>query len=222
MPPKRRPRLLKIPKLSASARNMIETIELVIPCGMWGQIREYLFTDTSKEYACYLLCGHSRRTRTLRLLGCYLVLPEPDDYVSHSLARVELKRSLLATVLSECERLGLSLVDLHSHPFTFDHVSFSSVDEADEREKADWFSKHLPGSYFGSVVLGQACHQARIRSAVGNVIDLPLRIRTVDTPLERRPEGQIDVTRPEASLDRHVRAFGAAGHSDLVKHISGL
>src|SRR5215468_8116664 len=99
----KRARRSRKPKSTTPAQEVIEAVELVIPCGMWAQIREYLFSDLSKEYACYLLCGHVRRGHALRLLGCYLVLPEPDQYVSHSYARVELKRSLLGSVLSECE-----------------------------------------------------------------------------------------------------------------------
>lgn len=96
---------------------------------MFAEIKDYLFRDTSKEYACYLICGHNVVGKTLRLLGCFLVLPEPSEYQSHSLVSVRLRRELLAEVLKECARLGLSLIDIHSHPFASDHVAFSGVDD---------------------------------------------------------------------------------------------
>ena len=58
---------------------------------MRQRIHEYLFSDLSREYICHLLCGHALLGRRLRLLGCYLVFPEAEDYVSHSLASLELK-----------------------------------------------------------------------------------------------------------------------------------
>src|SRR5262245_6394024 len=215
MPKRKRPARAKAPKPPARPKENIDSVELIVPSGMWGQIHDYLFADLTKEYACYLLCGHSRRSRTQRLLGCYLVLPEPDEYVSHSLASVELRRSLLATILGECERLGLSLIDIHSHPFAGDQVGFSATDEADEQEKAAWFSKHLPASFFGSIVLGRSSYEARIRSAAGGVVSRPLHIRRIDSPLEQRNAMLNGGSPLSEAFDRHVRAFGQAGQQRL-------
>lgn len=205
--------------------KVAEAAELVIPCGMWSRIHEYLFKDTSREYACYLLCGHAWRGNTLRLLGCFLVLPEAADYVSHSLASVHLKQSLLAEILRECSRLGLSLVDLHSHPFAKDTVSFSGVDETDEREKAAWFAEQLPRCYYGSVVLGQESHAARLRSADGRMVTEGLVVRTLDVPLRTssgESTGSTGTMGRDIGVERHVRAFGAEGQSRLLAAHVGI
>lgn len=188
-------------------------VELVLPCGMFSEIKAYLLKDLTKEYACYLICGHFVVGNTLRLLGCFLVKPEPSEYESHSIVSVRLRRELLIEVLKECSRLGLSLIDLHSHPFASDHVAFSGVDEADEREKAKWFSEVLPNCYYGSVVLGQKCHLARIRSADGMLIEAELPIRSVEAPLLPRSVKRQNTSRqaPHLAFDRQVRAFGAEG-----------
>jgi molybdopterin-synthase adenylyltransferase len=197
-------------------------VELVLPFGMWRDIREYLFTDLSREYACYLLCGHTEEAGRLRLLGCFLVLPQPEDYVRQSIASVQLSRSLLAEVLRECARHGLSLIDLHSHPFATDHVSFSSVDEADEREKAQWFSENVPNCFYGSVVLSQRNHEARIRSGKGRMMNAVLDIRPLETPLEPRSEPLGGGVSRNVAVDRHVRAFGDVGQDRMAAAHIGI
>ena len=119
--------------------------ELVLPYGMFAVIKGYLFRDTSKEYACYLICGPTSWAKRYAYSVAFS-LPEPSEYQSHSLVSVRLRRELLAEVLKECARLGLSLIDIHSHPFASDHVAFSGVDEADEKEKSKWFASHGDGS----------------------------------------------------------------------------
>jgi molybdopterin/thiamine biosynthesis adenylyltransferase len=212
-PPKPARRRAGIPGFNA--------VELVLPWGMWQEIRDYLFSDLSREYACYLLCGSSVRKKTLRLLGCFVVLPQPDDYVSHSIASVRLKQSLLGEVLRECGRLGLSLIDLHSHPFAGSTVSFSGTDEADEREKADWFSKNLPNCVYGSIVLGRESHEARIRSVGGVMQTMALPIRPLDIPLNSRSVATTSTSKP-ISVDRHVRAFGRAGQERMSRAHIGI
>jgi molybdopterin/thiamine biosynthesis adenylyltransferase len=199
-------------------RPRFKSAELVLPCGMLDQIKRYLFADTSREYACYLLCGHVKIGQTLRLLGCFLVLPEPADYDSQSLGHVRLRRDLLIQVLQECERHGLSLIDIHSHPFASHSVHFSSIDEQDEQEKAAWFAAHLPHAYYGSIVLGRDSHNARIRSADGSMIELDLPIRSVQAPLgTRRAKTAASGGKTLPFLDRQVRAFGAAGQMRIAE-----
>jgi molybdopterin/thiamine biosynthesis adenylyltransferase len=197
-------------------------VELVLPCGMFSEIKDYLFQDTSKEYACYLLCGHAAVGKTLRLLGCYLVKPEPSEYESHSLVSVRLRQELLIEVLKECERHGLSLIDIHSHPFASDSVAFSGVDEADEREKAKWFSKHLPHCFYGSVVLGKHCHKARIRSAAGALIEADLPIMSIEAPLKAKDFAESRSLQIRSIFDRHVRAFGAEGQKRIASAHFGI
>ena len=210
--------------VQAKRSRRFKEVELVLPCGMFAEIKDYLFRDTSKEYACYLICGHTVVGKALRLLGCFLVLPEPSEYESHSLVSVRLRRELLIEVLKECARLGLSLIDIHSHPFSSDHVAFSGVDEADEQEKSKWFAEHLPRCFYGSVVLGQQSHQARIRSAAGLMIEAGMQIRSVEAPLAGR---RFRTAQPSSNaqnpvFDRHVRAFGAEGQRRIAAAHFGI
>jgi molybdopterin/thiamine biosynthesis adenylyltransferase len=189
----------------------LRRVELVLPEGMLKEIREYLLRDTTNEYACYLLCGHHIQGRTLRLLGCFLVLPEEADYEAQSIGSVRVRRGLLIEVLKECERHGVSLIDIHSHPFATNHVAFSGIDEHDEQEKAVWFAQHLPRAYYGSIVFGKNSHRARIRSAAGTALEADLPIRTIGIPLQPRSRAWNRANVGVGFADRHIRAFGVEG-----------
>ncbi len=210
--------------MNSSTRGTITNVELVLPDGMLTDMYRYLFEDPSKEYACYLLCGHRRQEKTLYLLGCSMIYPEPDEYESHALTSVKLKRGLLISILSECERLGLSLIDIHSHPFSTHSVNFSSIDDADEVEKANWFSKHLPKCYYGSIVVAKECHTARIRSVAGNQVEMPLNIRQVSCPLDLRSSNNKTsrTIGTESVYKRQIQAFGKMGQDRIAKVRVGI
>lgn len=187
--------------------------EIVLPEGMWAKLQKYLFEDESREYVCYILCGAGRQNQKLRLLGKQLFLPEPDDYIRQSRTGVSLRREVWRDLLTECQRLGLGLIDVHSHPFSNDNVAFSGIDDADEAEKAAWFAENLPHTNFGSIVCGKRSYAARIRFTYGRIVDEPLAVRTLDVPLQPRSDVR---PRVEASfVDRHVRAFGSEGQARL-------
>lgn len=210
--------------VTRDAKVLLNGIELILPRGMLDEIRDYLFKDISKEYACYLLCGHRKKGARLSLLGCTLIIPEESEYESHSFTSVRLKRSLLVSVLQECERLGLSLIDIHSHPFATDSVGFSSVDEADEAEKSAWFARRLPKCYYGSIVMGSRCHLARVRSANGIQIELPLRIRQIASPLDLRDTSAPGTGRakPDIVHIRQIQAFGKEGQLRIGRARVGI
>lgn len=188
-------------------------VDLVLPYGMWNQIRDYVLGDLARERACYLLCGRARAGGRLQLLGCYLVTPLDTDYSHQSIAGVAVERSLLTDVLKECARLGLSLIDIHSHPFAVDHVAFSGTDDADEIEKARWFAQHLPKSYYGSLVIGQKCYAGRMRLAKGIHATVELKVQAIEDLLTPRSPRAKESSAPW--VERHVRAFGEDGQRRL-------
>ena len=212
------------PSLINNVTPLLSGVELLFPAGMLDEMRDYLFKDASKENACYVLCGHRRKSGRLTLLGCTLIIPEEEEYESHTFTSVRLKRSLLIAVLQECERLGLSLIDVHSHPFSTDSVGFSCIDEADEVEKSAWFARRLPKCYYGSIVMAHHCHRARIRSANGTQIELPLRVRQLACPLELHdaPKSGSTRSKTDAAYIRQIQAFGKEGQYSIARTRIGI
>lgn len=198
-------------------------IELRIAASMWHEIRDYLFSDDKVERVCYLMCGKQVHRKSLTLLGCYLVIPEHEDYEIQTLTGVKLRPGILKNILVECERLNLSLIDIHSHPFSDDYVSFSSTDDNDEREKAEWISKNMPNVAFGSMVLAKNAVSARLRAVGSDLVRYDLNVKVLKPPLTPRGLGA-----PEKSavydqmVDRHVRAFGRTGQKTLSRAKVGV
>lgn len=185
---------------------------------MMGRIREYLLSDLSREYACQLLCGSALIEGRIRLLAAYLVLPHADDYVRQSVASLELTREYDLSIRHECASQQLHLIDFHSHPFAQAHVSFSGIDDADEFGKSKWFSQHLPGIHFGSVVVAQDAVLGRLfpAGAEGAPASMPLVLRSLDIPLGdtiQPDKGKLEDVR----FDRQVRAFGRDGQARLAQ-----
>lgn len=199
--------------------RVIKHAELVLPYGMYSQIREYLFRDLSREYLCYLLCGHTVIGQSLRLLGCYLVIPDDTDIVSQSLTSVGTNKGFLKELLQECERLGLSLIDIHSHPFSSSTVSFSSIDDRDELEKAEWFHSYLPHCFYGSIVMGTNGQKARIHISNKKLEEQNLVIKPLQLPLRTNHHGSIVEVE---TFDRQIRAFGREGQEVLSNAVIGI
>ena len=198
--------------------SQITNSELILPYGMKQKIRDHLFSDTSRENLCYLLCGHTQIGTTLRLLGCYLSIPEPEDIDGQSYASIRIKREFLIEILQACESLHLSLIDIHSHPFADGNVSFSGIDDKDENEKSQWFATNLPGCYFGSIVMGKNSHASRIY--VGkNILRQNLQIKSIEIPLGTQ---EVIASFDESMYDRQLRAFGKEGQMKLANTSIGI
>lgn len=197
--------------------NRIESVELILPADYYQEIKKYLFTDISREYACQVWCGKAIIGNRLRLLACYLSFPQFDDYLRQSMASVELDNKYDWVIYGECKRLGLSIVDFHSHPFSDTHVGFSGTDDADEMEKFDYFKRHLPGSHFASVVMGKSSYKGRIFLPQQNSDKprvLPLKIISREVPVVESMT-QNKSAADEERFDRQVRAFGKEGQENL-------
>lgn len=104
-------------------------------------LRRYLLQDGTERVA-YLL-GHATDER---LNVSEVVLPPDDAYVSRSPGNVHLAGPYVTTEVydrfgqSDCN----SLANMHSHPFGFNAAFFSSVDDADDRQRLAHEEDKLP------------------------------------------------------------------------------
>lgn len=96
------------------------------------------------------------------------VLPAPDSaLVVQSGVRVEIDPTFTREVLIACYESGMSLVDVHTHPFSTDTVAFSGHDMANMRATHADFLARMPDTPpvgVASLVVGQS-------SVTGGVTD---------------------------------------------------
>ncbi|MCO1575123.1 hypothetical protein M8C13_05040 [Crossiella sp. SN42] len=130
--------------------------------GSWSHLREHLL-GSEQERMAYLLARATRwadhsGSPVLDLLVTRVVLV-PDSGLSHqSAVSVVPEASVTRELLIACYETGLSLIDVHSHPFATDHVSFSGHDVANMRETHRDFLMRMPADPpigVASLVLGR-------------------------------------------------------------------
>ncbi|MEV6801923.1 hypothetical protein AB0M91_26780 [Micromonospora rifamycinica] len=131
---------------------------------IWGTIQRHL-RDSGDERGAYLLAPRRPVDRPVghRAVTDLLVtraIPIPDDALSvQNGVRVEVAAWLTREVLIACFETGLSLVDMHSHPFADDTVSFSGLDVENMRQTHTEFLDRMPAVPpvgVALLVLGQA------------------------------------------------------------------
>lgn len=135
---------------------------LRIPERLWVQMREHLLAVPQERLA-YLLGRGSvwcdpwdERTADVIVRR---MLPVPDEALRiQSEVRVEIDPSFSREVLRACYEGGLSLVDVHTHPFSGHRVAFSGHDEDNMLTTHAEFAQTIPQdppAISASLVLGQ-------------------------------------------------------------------
>jgi hypothetical protein len=133
-----------------------------IGAAVWAAMREYLL-DSPDERAGYLLARAGVWTTTEGTPALDLLvtraIPVPDAALRiQDRVRVEIDETFTREVLVACYETGLSLIDVHTHPFTLDSVHFSGHDVANMRVTHAQFLATMPADpprAAASLVLGQ-------------------------------------------------------------------
>ena len=189
-------------------RDRVMRYEIVIPSGMTEKLRSHLLHDRSREQMAVLLCGTARTDARVRLLGRHLLTMPPEAFAHQSAGGLVLAPEVQRRILQLAARERLSQVDFHTHPGEGATVTFSGVDDTNERALASYLARHIPGTLYASVVLNARASAARIWThehgePVATAISPPdLEGCDVTTPSRH---GDVDGGR----FDRQVAAFGS-------------
>ncbi|GAA0543908.1 hypothetical protein [Actinomadura livida] len=134
---------------------------LRLPSRVWGPAAEHLLASASVRMA-YLLARASSWTdpwggrTTDPLVRQALLVPDAALHVQ-SPVRVEVDPEFTRQVLRACYETGMSLVDVHTHPFGDGPVWFSGHDEHNMRVTHTEFADTMPDdppAIAASLVLG--------------------------------------------------------------------
>jgi hypothetical protein len=132
-----------------------------LPHRMWDEVERHLLASASERMA-YLLARASRWTdpwgvpATDLLVRRALLVPDAALPVQTP-TRVEVDPAFTGEVLRACYETGLSLIDVHTHPFSSGPVRFSDHDETNMRVTHGEFAAHMPAeplAVAASLVLG--------------------------------------------------------------------
>lgn len=194
--------------------------ELTFQFGMLEQIRAALLSESPDESATILLAGESTHTQKKRLLVREVVTPSLSQLSDKSPVSVSISPIALAHALKRARNDRLSLVLVHSHPFSSGAVSFSQIDDAGERLVMPSLFARASKSVHASLVMGQTSQAGRIWTANS---DKPKPIdRLTEVGSEVRFHGEPINDDVDDRFDRSVRAFGNAGQATLRKLHIGI
>jgi molybdopterin/thiamine biosynthesis adenylyltransferase len=205
--------------------------EIVLPAGMHDAIRQFLFSDSSREYMGVLLAGVSETGHKVKLLGREFIPVQSDEYERQTIGGLSVRREFSRRLLMRCAEEGLSQIDVHSHPFgPSPHLHFSGTDDAHERRMARYVYQRLDGSLYASLVMNQGYSKSRIWVPDADAVQHH-EISTLvlaESPFQRILIGSSDsdvsklCTCDRNIFDRQVLAFGEAGQIALSQIAIGV
>jgi hypothetical protein len=203
--------------------------QIILTGKMAEDLRTHLLSDRSKEQMAITLCGINGLKDETRLLGRHLILLPPEAFKRQSSAYLELRSDVQSQILRLAASEGLSQVDWHSHPGETPFISFSGIDDHNERELATYLSDKLPETLYGSVVVNQNTFDARVWHVDNRRVE-PQPIDSIrwggfedkaPSSFESRRTSRADEV-VEEKFSRQVLAFGKALQDKLRQCRIGL
>jgi hypothetical protein len=196
--------------------------EIIFPGGMWPLLRSHLLDRGIEEQLAFLLAGVARGRGWKRLLVREFIPVPPEALARQTAASLAVRPGFSQAVLQRCYEEGLSLIEVHSHPFCDQGATFSATDVANEAVKFRYVALKIPDVDHATMVVGQSDLDAhlwdrRLRRAVP--VD---RVRLVEAPIcdllptSGQGAGQ-DGDPPAPWLERQVLAFGVEGQRRLQR-----
>ncbi len=193
--------------------------EIIFPANIWPALRTHLLGQGQREQLAFLLAGVARGWGWIRLLVREVIPAPPEAFERQTSCCLSVKPAFSQAVLRRCYEEGLSLIEVHSHPFAPQNVTFSVTDLANEREKFCYLARKIPHVHHATMVVGQEDLDAHLWDRRRRVVPID-RVRLLDTPItdlfptscSRSGEGDNE---PAPWLSRQVLAFGEAGQQRL-------
>jgi hypothetical protein len=81
--------------------------EIVLPAGMHDAIRQFLFTDPSREYMGVILAGVCETSEKVKLLGKRFIPVQHDEYDYQSSGGISVQREILTTASADMQGRGI-------------------------------------------------------------------------------------------------------------------
>jgi len=177
------------------------------------------------EEGAFLLAGRIRGLDELIFL-VRQVIPIPlNEIISQSSVHLDGKPEFIAKVLKTARRESLSVIQVHSHPFSKGSVSFSSRDDFGEKELFPKILQRVPGVEHVALVFGQSDNfKGRVWLPDGKTIIPVASLRLVGpvikdiSPMSKPKLYQAS----DPSFDRQIRVLGLNGHYTIKNLTVGI
>jgi len=111
----------------------------------WRRLQEHFKAAGSNETQAFAVCANARCDAQTTYLVKHLLLPGKDDLEKQSAGAVAPTAEFQAIAYGLAWDLGLSVFDLHTHPFS-EQPMLSSIDYHHGRKNAQCLGKYLPSN----------------------------------------------------------------------------
>ena len=153
--------------------------------GDLGYLRSRLLQDLSREHFAVLL-GKTRKINGHTIITVIDILfLEQSDYNQQSVAFLRIKKDFIHKALVELtNRYDVdTIIDVHTHPFTRESVSFSATDDGDEHTFFQFLHKTFAGMNYASIVFSQQRYSARVWTlSSGAIVARKALLKTQTSP----------------------------------------
>lgn len=183
-------------------------MSLVFPSDQFEAMRRALLASAPQESAALALAYFDSETKNF-LVREWIPVPE-DRYQRRSPVEARIDAASFVPLLKRVKREGLSLVFVHTHPFSGGTPQFSGTDDSGEISLRAFLEGRIGGRHLALVLSQDSC-SARELTRREHV-----SVKTVGSNIRRYPE-QRTAVEIKAQHDRQLRALGREGQFQLAQ-----
>lgn len=181
-------------------------VKIVTPKSIYDQIRETLFpADSPDEHFGFALAGVIRFFGLCQLLVRMFIPADKSCLIRQSPVSVRPDPRFTQYVWVLAKRSNSCLIDIHTHPFSDTHVTFSPVDDASDRESFFQAEAYLDHGPHASMVFGKNSLDARWYNPITGDFEPVTEVRVIGEQL---------VTITPTSMFNQVRCLAAKGEKN--------
>lgn len=179
----------------------------------------------SDEEAAFLIAGAKSKDQGIDLLIKEIIPVPPEALITQGPAGLEVHPDFISVIVKRCRQESRSLLLAHSHPFSLQGVSFSSVDDYGERLLMPKIVARVPDKVHGTMVFGRQSLDARLWTPEGEHMEVN-QVNVIGRPLKTIiPTSATMGLRDQAAQEEHARqvlVFTQRGQDLLSKTSVGI
>lgn len=186
-------------------------MRIIFPARMFSDLKAALFLSEEETCAVLLAIPSAALNGQTNLL-VREVYPAPENaYAVRTGTATQLRPEFLVPVAQRAREERLSVIFVHTHPFSEGTPAFSAIDDDGERHLAQFLTKRVPGVLHAALVVGPDGCAARRLGAHDpiSVAQVGEKIDTLSDPSEEFPV--------DDRWDRQMRAFGPKGQAAVQR-----
>ncbi len=134
---------------------------LIVRQSSWARIMEWMLCD-GEEHLAFVLARFEIVGRNIILREQDLVIIEDYELEAKGRLGLELKLPTLIKMMNLTTRSNTILIEIHSHPFSFNGVDFSSIDTDGQEAMMSYMADAVSAKAYGALVIGAGSVKGRL------------------------------------------------------------